>query len=318
LKRSPAPFSGLLLVNKPKGPTSHDLVGKLRWCLGTRSVGHGGTLDPMAEGLMVLLIGEATKLSQWVTQASKDYSGEVTLGAETTTADAEGEVVQSFQKNSATLEEVESVFKSLLGEQELSVPKFSAIKQDGKKLYDLARSGKEVVCPKRIMNFYESEVKSVQGSKIEFWLSCSKGSYIRSWAVEVGKRLGSGAHLSSLKRTRIANFLLEQSQPLVFFESLKGLSSEDAFAAVKEAGCFVALSDALPTAEIVRMNPKEEVLFSNGQIPNAVRTRVSPLLRDAFRNEKSYLIRMLGSGGRLAGLVGVDHKGQMKIQRVFN
>ena len=318
MKKRPAPFSGLLLVNKPKGPTSHDLVGKLRWCLGTRSVGHGGTLDPMAEGLMILLIGEATKLSQWVTQASKAYSGTVTLGKETTTGDAEGEDLQAFSKKEAGDDEVLSVFDSLLGGQELTVPKYSAIKQEGKKLYDLARSGQDVVCPKRMMTFYETELAKNECSEISFWLSCSKGSYIRSWAVEVGRRLGTGAHLTALKRTQIGDFHLENAQDLSFFESLKELSSEDAFAKVKSSGCYVSLSEALPKAEIVRLNPKEEVLFSNGQIPNAVRTRVSPLLRDAFRNEKSYLVRMLGAGGRLAGLVDIDQKGQMKIQRVFN
>lgn len=318
MKKKPPPFSGLLLVKKPKGPTSHDLVGKLRWCLNTRAVGHAGTLDPMAEGLMILLIGDATKLSQWVTMSSKAYSGTLTLGVETTTCDAEGEVTHKFPKKEASEKETLDVFDSLLGEQELAVPKFSAIKQEGKKLYDLARAGQEVKCPKRIMKFYESELKEVSGSDISFWLSCSKGTYIRSWAVEVGRRLESGAYLSALKRTQIGDFHLEKAQSLDFFESLKGLSSEEALEKVKVAGCFIPLEEALPYAEIVRMNPKEEILFSNGQIPNAVRSRVLPLLRDAFRNERGYLVRMLGSGGRLAGVVDIDHKGKMKIQRVFN
>lgn len=318
MRKRPPPFSGLLLVNKPKGPTSHDLVGKLRWCLGTRAVGHAGTLDPMAEGLMILLIGDATKLSQWVTAASKAYSGTVTLGAETTTCDAEGEITHEFPKKEALEKEVLDVFDSLVGEQELAVPKFSAIKQDGKKLYELARAGQEVTCPKRFMNFYESELKEVSGSEISFWLSCSKGTYIRSWAVEMGKRLGSGAYLSALRRTQIGDFHLENAQGLEFFEGLKDLSSEDALAKVKESGCFISLAAALPEAEIVRMNSKEEVLFSHGQIPNAVRSRVLPLLRDAFRNERGYLVRMLGSDGRLAGVVDIDYKGKMKIQRVFN
>lgn len=318
MKKYPPPFSGILLVSKPKGPTSHDLVGKLRWCLGTRAVGHAGTLDPMAEGLMLLLIGEATKLSQWMTSHSKAYSGVVTLGCETTTGDAEGEVTKEFKKKEATDKEVLDVFDSLLGEQELMVPKFSAIKQDGRKLYDMARKGEEVVCPTRMMNFYESELNEVSGKDISFWLSCSKGTYIRSWAVELGKRLGSGAHLSALKRTQIGDFHLEKAMDIPFFESLKDLSKEDCLAKVKASGCFVSLPEALPKAEIVRLNPKEENLFSNGQIPNAVKVRISPLMRDAFRNEKTYLVRMLGNGGRLAGLVDIDQKGLMKIQRVFN
>jgi tRNA pseudouridine55 synthase len=318
MKKRPAPFSGLLLVNKPKGPTSHDLVGKLRWCLNTRSVGHGGTLDPMAEGLMVLLIGEATKLSQWVTSATKSYEGVITLGSETDTQDAEGETTKKFDKKTCTRDEAEEVFDSLMGVHELFVPKYSAIKQEGKKLYDLARSGVEVSCPKREMIFYESELLGVEGSEISFSMSCSKGTYVRSWSTEVGKRLGTGAHLSALKRTRINQFYLEDAEDIPFFESLKDLEKEDVIGRVLNSKCFVPLSQALPHAEIVRMNPKEDRLFSNGQIPNGVRVRMSPLLREAFRKEKEYLVRMLRPDGDLAGLMGINHKGQLKIQRVFN
>ncbi len=318
MKKYPPPFSGLLLVNKPKGPTSHDLVRKLRWCLGTRAVGHAGTLDPMAEGLMILLIGEATKLSQWMTVASKAYSGKVTLGAETTTGDGEGEKTQLFSKVKVFEEEVLNVFNSLKGEQELRVPKYSAIKQSGTKLYDLARSGKNIVCPKRVMNFYDLKLLKISDSDISFFLSCSKGTYVRSWAVEVGKRLGTGAFLSALKRTQIGNFYLENAQDIRFFENLKELSKDDIFAKVKASGCFISLSDSLPEAEIIRLNSKEETLFLNGQIPNSVRARMLLFIRDSFKNKKTYLIRMFGSEERLAGLVGIDCKGKLKIQRVFN
>jgi len=308
----------MLLVNKPKGPTSHDLVGKLRWCLNTRSVGHGGTLDPMAEGLMILLIGEATKLSQWVTSASKSYTGTLQLGSETDTADAEGEVISTFDKKTASKDEVLEVFDSLMGIQELMVPKYSAIKQNGEKLYDLARRGDDVMCPTRKMVFYESELTDLDESDISFSMSCSKGTYVRSWSTEVGSRLGSGAHLTALCRTRINQFYLEDAEDISFFESLKELDKEDVIEKIENSSCFIPLSEALPEAEIVRLNPKEEALFSNGQIPNDVTVRVAPLLRDAYRNERDYLVRFLRPDGDLAGLVGVTPNGQMKIQRVFN
>lgn len=318
MKKKPAPFSGMLLVNKPKGPTSHDLVGKLRWCLNTRSVGHGGTLDPMAEGLMILLIGEATKLSQWVTSASKSYTGTLQLGSETDTADAEGEVISTFDKKSADETEILSVFDSLLGIQELVVPKYSAIKQNGEKLYDVARRGDEVNCPSRKMVFYDTELTEIKGSDISFSLSCSKGTYVRSWSTEVGTRLDSGAHLTALCRTRINQFYLEDAEDISFFESLKELDKEELIEKIGESSCFIPLSQALPEAEIVRLNPKEEQLFSNGQIPNDVKVRVSPLLRDAYRNERDYLVRFLRPDGDLAGLVGISQQGQLKIERVFN
>jgi len=308
----------MLLVNKPKGPTSHDLVGKLRWCLNTRSVGHGGTLDPMAEGLMILLIGEATKLSQWVTSASKSYSGTLRLGAETDTADAEGEVIYEYEKKTADKAAVLDVFDSLMGVQELQVPKYSAIKQNGEKLYDLARRGDEVMCPTRSMVFYETELTGLDSSDISFSLSCSKGTYVRSWSTEVGARLDSGAHLTALCRTRINQFYLEDAEGLSFFESLKDLGKEELLEKIENSSCFVPLSESLPEAEIVRLNSQEETLFSNGQIPNGVKVRVSPLLREAYRNERDYLVRFLRPDGDLAGLVGIDPKGQMKIQRVFN
>ncbi len=305
-------------MNKPKGPTSHDLVIKLRWYLGTKAVGHAGTLDPMAEGLMILLIGDATKLSQWIIETSKAYSGTITLGAETTTDDAEGKKTYLFSKVKVFEKEVLDVFDSLKGKQELTVPKYSAIKQEGRKLYEFARSGKNIVCPKRVMNFYDLKLLKISGSNISFSLNCSKGTYIRSWAVEVGRRLGTGAFLSSLKRTRIGDFYLKKAQDIKFFKNLKNLSTNDIFAKVKASGCFISLSESLPKAKIIKLNSKEEILFSNGQIPNSVRTRISSLLKDALRNKKTYLIRMFGSGGRLAGIVDIDYEGHLKIQRVFN
>lgn len=318
MKKRPAPFSGLLLVNKPKGPTSHDLVGKLRWCLNTRSVGHGGTLDPMAEGLMILLIGEATKLSQWITSASKSYSGTLKLGAETDTADAEGEVIAEFDKKSASKEDVLGVFDSLMGVQDLMVPKYSAIKQNGEKLYDLARRGDDVNCPVRSMVFYETELTKLEGAEISFSLSCSKGTYVRSWSTEVGSRLDSGAHLTALRRTRINQFYLKDAEDITFFESLKDLDKESLITKIEDSTCFVPLSEALPESEMLRLNPKEEKLFSNGQIPNDVKVRVAPLLREAYRSDRDYLVRFLRPDGDLAGLVGISSKGQLKIERVFN
>lgn len=332
MKKKPAPFSGLLLVHKPKGPTSHDLVSKFRWIIGTRAVGHAGTLDPMAEGLMVMLIGEATKVSQWVTSISKTYEGEITLGSETTTDDAEGEVLASFEKVRVQEDEVEEVFQSLLGPQSLSVPSYSAIKQDGQKLYEIARKSRaksagsgvgegvveDLKTPKREMNFLSSNLKFIEENKIGFKLSCSKGTYVRSWAKEVGRRLDSGAHLSKLLRTECGNFNIESSISIKEAEAVRDLSVEEKTKWFTEHTAFVPLVDSVPESEILRLSPSEEKLFFNGQVPNAARSRLIPLSRKAFREEKACLIRVISSQGELAGLLNLDEKGKVRINRVFN
>lgn len=309
--------SGLLLVNKPLGPTSHDIVYRLRRLLGIKSVGHAGTLDPLAEGLMVMLVGKATKVSQWIMNSDKEYQGTLVLGRESTTGDAEGETLKEFDKKEASHQELTTVFSGLLGTQTLPVPKFSAVKKDGKVLYKMARAGEEIDVPLKDMTFYSADLNSIEGSEVNFTLACSKGSYVRSWVVAVGSRVESGAFLKSLCRTKCGAFELDRA-----FD-LKKLDGDDVDPLslrneIFSSRAFVPLSEALPDAELIRMSSLEKKLLCNGQIPRTLMSRTHGLCREAHSSGKEYLLRAVGPTEDLVGLLSIDQKGKLSIRRVFN
>ncbi len=199
-------LNGVLLIDKPREVTSHDVVLKIRRLLRQKRVGHTGTLDPMATGLLVLCLGKATSLSDFFIGLTKEYLGEILLGRESDTYDSEGEVHVIEEHPVVSLERVRAIFAELEGEQEQTPPPFSAIKVKGKKLYEYARRGEKVEVPSRRVVIYEITVKAFHKDRIEFSARVSSGTYIRSIAHEVGRRLRCGALLSSLRRTRIGNF----------------------------------------------------------------------------------------------------------------
>lgn len=201
-------IEGILLVNKPKGKTSFSLVGDLRKRLGVKKIGHAGTLDPFATGVMVMLIGRHyTRLSDQFLCTEKEYRAEAYLGVTTDTYDCEGQVINqsSFVP---TLEVIEEALKDFQGEILQVPPMFSAKKIQGKKLYELARQGKEI---KRepVKVHVDIQVISYHYPYLDLHVKCSKGTYIRSLAYDLGQKLGCGAHLSNLQRTRSGTFLLE-------------------------------------------------------------------------------------------------------------
>ena len=211
-------MDGIIPLLKPKGMTSHDCVFKLRKILRTKRVGHTGTLDPEVTGVLPICIGRATKVAEYITDAGKEYIGEVTLGYSTTTEDAYGEVVE--QKNVTTThtrEQILSVLNSLVGEITQIPPMFSAVKVNGKKLYEYARLGQVVERPKRQVTIYEiellddREVFAGETISFSFRVKCSKGTYIRTLAVQIGELLGYPAHMSKLERTQSASFTLANS-----------------------------------------------------------------------------------------------------------
>ncbi|MGA0133119.1 MAG: tRNA pseudouridine(55) synthase TruB [Opitutales bacterium] len=193
---------GVLLVDKPGGCTSHDVVDSVRRLYRTRRVGHAGTLDPMATGLLVVLVGRATKASDRLMAQDKEYLGEATLGVVTDTQDAEGETLETNPVPEITEAQVRSALASMLGDQLQVPPMHSAKKIGGQKLYDLARKGIEVVREPRAIRISEFELLSWQSPKINFRVRCTKGTYVRTLAHDLGRRLGPGAHLSMLRRTR--------------------------------------------------------------------------------------------------------------------
>lgn len=201
-------IEGILLVNKPKGQTSFALVGILRKRLGVKKIGHAGTLDPFATGVMVMLIGRSfTRLSDQFLLKDKEYQAELRLGITTDTYDCEGKIL-SESSYVPTLEEIQHALKDFQGEISQVPPMFSAKKIGGKKLYDLARKGQEVErAPVKIT--LETKFIRYEYPYLEIKVSCSKGTYIRSLAYDLGLKLGCGAHLSNLKRTRSGSFCVE-------------------------------------------------------------------------------------------------------------
>ena len=210
--------SGVLLVDKDPGMTSHDVVAIARRSMGIKKIGHCGTLDPMATGLLMLVVGRATKIQDLLMSEDKQYVGTITLGATTTTQDAEGEVVEEREVGSLADEAIEAAFEKYSGNFEQIPPMVSAIKKDGVPLYKLARKGKEVKRDPRPVYVTDYELTRVSLPEIDFTVNCSKGFYVRSYAHDIGATLECGGHLSALRRTRSGEFTLERA---VGVEALK-------------------------------------------------------------------------------------------------
>lgn len=213
-------LEGVLLVDKPKGLTSHDVVYHLRRKLGMKKIGHAGTLDPMATGLLIMLVGKATRISQYLMSTDKVYEGEATLGVITDSQDAEGETMETRPVPELTEAAVREAMKGFLGDQYQTPPMHSAIKVDGVKLYHLARKGEEVEREPRFIRVVAFELLSFASPKLAFRLHCTKGTYVRTIAHDLGQKLGCGAHLSALRRTASGKFELNQGLPLDQIEAL--------------------------------------------------------------------------------------------------
>ncbi len=214
-------FEGILLVDKPAGITSHDIVDRLRRKLKMKKIGHAGTLDPLATGLMIMLIGKATKVSQFLISLDKSYEGEFLLGVETDSQDADGQVVLEKPVSSEINEErVKEEMKSFLGDQYQTPPMFSAKKIDGVPLYKMARKGKTVEREPRFIRINELTLNNWSSPKGEFKMACSKGTYVRTILHDLGQKLECGAHLTSLRRTKIDQFEIEGAKTLAELETI--------------------------------------------------------------------------------------------------
>ena len=195
------PVFGLLNINKPQGPTSHDIVARVRRGAKIKKVGHAGTLDPMATGVLILCLGAATRLSEYAMNSPKQYRARVRLGVETDTYDAEGTVIAQQDAQEVSLADVDAALAQFQGTIQQVPPMYSAIKQDGRKLYDLARAGQEVERPARTVTIRRLDVLEWESPFVTLDVYCTPGTYIRSLAHDLGAALGVGAHLAALTRT---------------------------------------------------------------------------------------------------------------------
>ena len=252
-----APFlSGILNVDKPLGSSSHAVVVAIRKLSGQRKVGHAGTLDPLATGVLLVCLGKATRVSQFLMDSHKTYCTTVRLGVSTTTHDAEGEIVAQANV-AAGLDEVQSALRQFVGRIDQTPPAYSAIQVGGKRLYNLARQGIHVQVPPRKVDVYRLEVIEWKPPFITLEVECGPGTYIRALARDLGEALGCGAHLSGLRRTKSGQFAVEQAASLAELEA--------ASAAGSLAGCLHPLDAAFADLPAVHLDAKAAYHLALGQ-----------------------------------------------------
>ena len=287
-KGAATPLGGVLNVDKPAGCTSHDVVGRVRRLAGLRQVGHAGTLDPMATGVLVLCLGRATRLLEYLTGQPKSYLAEVTLGATTDTYDAEGETVDRRPVTAVTHEQLDGALDAFRGEIMQRPPAYSALKRDGVPLYQRARAGEQVEVEARPVTVYSLELLAFDGQTVQLRIRCGAGTYIRSIAHDLGQALGCGGHLSALRRTAVGPFTVHDAVTL---------------ARLAEAG---ALPDALlPADAAVAHLPQVEM-----DAADAARLLHGQVIASAVP-QPSGLARAYGPDERFLGIVAFDPRRQV-------
>ncbi|OGP76583.1 MAG: tRNA pseudouridine(55) synthase TruB [Deltaproteobacteria bacterium RBG_16_49_23] len=231
-------IDGLLVVDKPGGMTSLDVVREIKARFFIKKAGHVGTLDPFATGVLPVVMNEGTKLVPFLREDPKDYEAVMKLGEETATDDLTGEITRSGSWETLSPEAIQTVFKSFSGRIRQTPPMFSAVKVKGKPLYRMARKGIEIERREREVQIFDLQIRKIDLPMVHFRVSCSRGTYIRALAKDIGIRIGCGAHLVSLRRTRSGPFSLDQAIPM---EKVKALPGEEALQA-----CLIPLKEVLP------------------------------------------------------------------------
>ncbi len=249
---------GFLIIDKPSGITSHDIVRKIRRKLGLRRVGHGGTLDPMATGIVPVAVGDATRLLEFFSDSDKGYSATMRLGVTTDSQDAEGEVIATADWQGLRPQDVESAISEMSGDILQVPPMFSALKRNGVPLYKLARQGVEVERKARPVTIHSIEVTRCVLPDVSFDVVCSKGTYIRTLAYDIGQKLDCGAHLTALRRFQHGPYRLSDAVSLEDFEAV----GEDEAAAM-----LIPLIDVMSELPLVKLNEDAVAHLLNGVPP---------------------------------------------------
>lgn len=273
-------ISGILLMDKPAGCTSFDVVRRVKKVLRVRKIGHLGTLDPFATGLLPLCIGEATKLAPFLMPEPKTYRGTVKLGEDTDTQDLTGRVTARSEKL-PDADEVPKAAARFVGEIEQTPPMFSAVHYQGQRAYKLARRGEKVDLPPRKVTIYRLEVEEVALPEVTITVTCSQGTYIRTLAADLGAALNCGGHLTALRRLTVGAFRVEEALPLA---ALENLSLEEI------AGRIIPLRDCLPGLRPVPVEPEEAQRLRQGQ--------PVPLSENGFQEGEQ--VRVLAAGELVA------------------
>lgn len=260
-------MNSILLINKPIGYTSQDVVSKVKKILNIKKAGHTGTLDPMATGVLPVLLNDATKLSKYLMEHDKTYVATLKLGEQKDTADSEGKTVlqkeinkQIYIKENEEYINIEKVLNSFLGEISQIPPMYSAIKINGKKLYEYARNGEEIEVPSRKINIYSINLLdvNVKENEIKFQVSCSKGTYIRTLCEDIAKSLDTVGYMKNLERTKVDKFEIKDA---VSFETLEELYQKNE---LKQSNCFVEAEKIFIEYQEIELDERKKQLFLNG------------------------------------------------------
>lgn len=278
-------YNGIIVIDKPEGITSFDVVKKVRSLTGSKKVGHTGTLDPLATGVLPVCIGKATKAVNYLIKDNKEYIAEIKLGEVTDTYDREGQILETKEVNCST-EAVISVINSFKGKIMQAPPKYSALKIQGKKMYELARKGIEFEIPKRPVEIYNIDILDITLPYIKIKVLCSKGTYIRSLAYDIGEKLGVGAHIYNLRRTCSGNFNIETSTKL---ESLNNDNLIKNIISIEEI--FLGFNK-------IELDPYFEKLFLNG-VPIKDKRLTSKLIEKGHYTVYNVSGNFLGLGNHI-------------------
>lgn len=287
-------IDGVFLLNKPLNISSNAVLQKVRWLYRAQKAGHTGALDPLATGLLPICLGEATKFSHYLLDADKRYQTTIQLGTATTTGDVEGEVVESQAVPLLTEDSISKILKQFEGETTQIPPMYSALKKDGRPLYELARQGIEIERPARPVRISQIELLSFKEQSISLDVTCSKGTYIRVLGEDIAKAMGTVGHLSKLHRIQTGHFQLDEHMTIEYLESLDEVAREQlllpSYAAV----------EGLPKLEL----PLERVkYFNNGQESSV-----------EFPESDGVLVF---SNGQCLGLAEVNAVGRLKPKRLL-
>ncbi len=284
---------GILLVDKPAGPTSQDVVTIVKRALAADKAGHTGTLDPFATGLLIVCLGKATKLAEYLTGEDKAYRAVVALGVATDTDDRTGKEISRANASGVTREAVEKALGAFRGEIRQVPPKFSAIQKDGQRMYDKARRGEAVELEARTVYVRELALESFEAGKATLALDVSKGTYIRSIARDLGAALGVGAHLAELRRTRVGAYRVEDAQPL------------DAIRAKPAEARVLPVDSVALGFPAVTVGAEEAARVGHGILPRAL------------ASAPAGLTRLVDEAGKLLAIVRVEAAGKARFEKVL-
>lgn len=291
--------SGIVLLDKPRGITSNTALQKVKRLFNAAKAGHTGSLDPLATGLLPLCLGEATKVSGFLLDADKRYIGTVKLGVKTSSADAEGDVIETRPVKNYSEKEIKSAIESFTGDLEQIPPMHSALKVDGQPLYKLAHQGIVIERKSRSVHIFSIEVLRYEGDEMDIAVHCSKGTYIRTLAEDIGEKLGCGAHLSALRRTATGPFDIADSITFAALETL----AETGFDALD--AILMPAEDALENWESINLSEIAAHYISQGQAVQVAKSPTSGLVR-LFSEQQGFL-----------GIGEIMDDGRVKPHRLF-